>query len=135
MSFDAVKSALAHGGQHLGDLIWWTLAEAKIDSSALESIWTGAQLLPSFLPDPPTAEKAFKTAAREAALGHADRLIRLGKEDENEIIFAVVCETKHDDGSVTYQQETRVILDRRAETVSLDLAGHDLSGAMPIPLR
>jgi hypothetical protein len=42
-------------------LIWWTLAEAT-----LESIWAGAHLAPEFLPDPPTAEKALKAAVREA---------------------------------------------------------------------
>lgn len=64
MSFEAVKSVLAKGGQHLGDLIWWTLAEARISRSDLESIWAGAQLAPELLPEPPTAEKAIKLAAR-----------------------------------------------------------------------
>jgi hypothetical protein len=130
MTLDKITSALNQGGQHLGDIVYWTLAEARIDRSTLESIWTGAQLAPEFLPDPPTAEKALKAAVREAAVGQPDRLIRLGKEDEAEIVFAVVRETKHGDGSVTYQQETRVILDRRAETVSSDIAGHDLAAVI-----
>jgi hypothetical protein len=127
MSLDRIKSALATGGEHLGDLIWWTLAEARIDRSTLENIWSGAQLAPEFLPDPPTAEKALKAAVREAAVGQPDRLIRLGKENESEIVFAVVRETKHADGSVTYQQETRIVLDRNIESVSFDVAGHDLA--------
>lgn len=130
MTHDKLKSVLAKGGQHLGDLIWWTLAEARIDRSTLEKIWAGAQLAPEHLPDPPTAEKALKAAVREAAVGQPDRLIRLGKEDEAEVIFAVVRETKHDDGSVTYQQETRIILDRKAESVSSDVATHDLVGGI-----
>jgi hypothetical protein len=128
VTLDTLTSVLNQGGQHLGDLIWWTLAEARIDSSTLEKIWSGAQLAPEFLPDPPTAEKALKAAIREAATGQPDRLIRLGKEDETEIVFAVVRETKHGDGSVTYQQETRIMLDRKVESVSSDLAGHDLAG-------
>lgn len=28
MTLDKLTSALNQGGQHLGDLIWWTLAEA-----------------------------------------------------------------------------------------------------------
>jgi hypothetical protein len=127
MSLDSIKSVLATGGQHLGDLIWWSLAEARIDTTTLENIWAGARLAPEFLPEPPTAEKALKAAIREAATGQPDRLIRLGKEDEAEIVFAVVRETRHDDGSVTYQQETRIILDRRAESVSSDIPGHDLA--------
>jgi len=130
MTLDKLTSALNKGGQHLGDLIWWTLAEARIDRSTLENIWTGAQLAPEYLPDPPTAEKALKSAVREAAIGQPDRLIRLGKEDEAEIVFAVVRETKHADGSITYQQETRVILDRQVESVSFDIPGHDLAAVI-----
>lgn len=130
MTLDKITSVLNQGGQHLGDLIWWTLAEARIDRSALENLWARAQLAPEHLPDPPTAEKALKAAVREAAVGQPDRLIRLGKEDETEIVFAVVRETKHADGSVAYQQETRVILDRKAESVSSDVVGHDLAGVI-----
>ncbi|MBK9519682.1 MAG: hypothetical protein IPO09_20615 [Anaeromyxobacter sp.] len=130
MTFDKLTTVLNKGGQHLGDLIWWTLAEARIDRSTLENIWSGAQLAPEYLPDPPTAEKALKAAVREAAVGQPDRLIRLGKEDEAEIVFAVVRETKHTDGSISYQQETRVILDRKVESVSSDIVGHDLAGVI-----
>lgn len=130
MTLDKLTSALSKGGQHLGDIFYWTLSEARIDRSTLETIWSAAQLSPEHLPDPPTAEKALKAAIREAAVGQPDRLIRLGKEDEAEIVFAVVRETKHADGSITYQQETRIILDRKAETVSSDLSGHDLAGVI-----
>jgi hypothetical protein len=130
VTFDKLTSVLNQGGKHLGDLIWWTLAEASIDRSILKNIWAGAQLAPEHLPDPPTAEKALKAAVREAAVGQPDRLIRLGKENEAEIVFAVVRETKHGDGSVSYQQETRVILDRKVETVSSDIVGHDLAGVI-----
>ncbi len=132
MSLETVKAALLNGGQHLGDIAYWTLAEARIERSNLETIWAGAQLAPEYLPDPPTAEKALKAAVRETAIGQPDRLIRLGKEDEAEIVFAVVRETKHADGSVTYQQETRIILDRKAESVSSDHPGHDLATAIAI---
>jgi hypothetical protein len=132
MTFEKLTSALNQGGHHLGDLVWWTLAEARIDRSTLENIWAGAQLAPEHLPDPPTAEKALKAAVREAAVGQPDRLIRLGKEDDAEIVFAVVRETKRADGSVTYHQETRIILDRKAESVSSDLAGHDLATVISI---
>jgi hypothetical protein len=132
MTLEKLTSALSHGGQHIGDIVYWTLSEARIDRSTLEKIWSGAQLAPEFLPDPPTAEKALKVAVREAAIGQPDRLIRLGKEDEAEIVFAVVRETRHADGSVAYQQETRVILDRQAESVSSDDASHDLAGSIAV---
>lgn len=127
MTLDTIKSVLATGGKHLGDIVYWTLAEARIDRSALETIWNAAQLSPAMLPEPPTAEKALKTAVREAAVGQPERLIRLGLESEKEIVFAVVRETKHEDGSVSYMQETRVVLDRATERVTTDVPGHDIA--------
>lgn len=130
-ALERIRSTLASpGGEHVGDLIWWALAEARIDRPTLESIWATAQLPPEFLPEPPTADKALKLAVREAAVGQPDRLIRLGKEDEAEIVFAVVRERRHADGSISYQQETRVVLDRHTETVSSDIAGHDLGNVI-----
>jgi hypothetical protein len=115
---ERIKQNLNTGGHHLGDIVYWALAEARTNRSTLESIWASAQLDPAHLPEPPTAEKALKAAVREAAVGQPDRLIRLGKENEAEIVFAVVRETKHEDGSITYQQETRVILDRTSPPTS-----------------
>ena len=130
MSIDVVKSALSSAGEHLGDMLWWSLANARVDRVTLESLWASAGLSPEFLPEPPTAEKALKTAVRECAVGQADHLIRLGKEDSAEIVFAIVRETKHTDGSVTYTQEARVILDRAAERASTDQPGHSLAMAI-----
>ncbi len=126
MSLESLRSTLARGGPHLGDLVWWTLADARVDRLTLESVWASAKLDPALLPEPPTAEKTLKIAVREAALGQADRLIRLGREDETQIVFAVVRETRLRDGSVTYQQETRIVLDRRTEQVTCDEPAHDL---------
>ena len=123
---EQLKSVLAGGGAHIGDLLWWTLSNAAIDRSTLESQWASAALAAELFPEAPTAEKALRTAVREAALGQHDRLIRLGKESETEIVFAVVREAKHSDGSVTYAQETRIIFDRKVETVSSDLPDHEL---------
>jgi hypothetical protein len=49
-----------------------------------------------FLPNPPTAEKALKVAVREAAVGQPDRLIRLGKEGEAEIVFPILAQAGFD---------------------------------------
>jgi hypothetical protein len=127
MTHDKLKSVLAKGGQLLGTIVYWTLAEAKIDRSTLESIWTGANLAPEYLPDPPTAEKALKSAVREAAVGQSERLIRLGKEDEAQIVFAIVQEMKLTDGSLAHAQETRVVLDRKTETVTADQPENQLA--------
>ena len=128
---EQLKSVLA-GSAHLGDLLWWSLADAAIDRVSLESHWAAAGLAAELLPEPPTAEKAFKLAAREAALGQHDRLIRLGLEDQKQIVFAVVEERKHPDGSVSYAQETRILLDRAAEKVSADDQHHDIAKAVSL---
>lgn len=127
-ALERIKTTLARpGGEHLGDLIWWTLAEARLSRSTLEQIWTGASLDPAHLTEPPTAEKAIKAAARAAALGQDDRLIRLGLEDETSVVLTIVQETHHHDGSLTYQQEARVVLNRDSEKATTDSPGHDLA--------
>jgi hypothetical protein len=124
MSLEAVKSMLSTTGELLGTLLWWSLSDARIDRTALESLWLSAALSREHLPEPPTAEKALKTAVHDCALGQTGRLIRLGKEDLAEVVFAIVRESKHPDGSVSYSQEARVILDRTVERVSTDQPGH-----------
>ena len=129
-ALERIKSNLNTGGPHLGDLIWWGLADARVSRATLKQVWAGAGLDPAHLPEPPTPEKAMKLAARSAALGQADRLVRLGKEDEEELVFTVVREHREEDGSLTYSQEARVVLARRHETVSTDSPGHDLAEAI-----
>lgn len=53
MSLDKLTSVLNQGGEHLADLIWWTLGVRRIDRSALEAIWAAANLAAEFLPDAP----------------------------------------------------------------------------------
>jgi hypothetical protein len=130
-----LKSMLGNGGPHLGDLLWWTLSDAAIDRNTLESHWTTAALPRELLPEAPTAEKALKTAVRETQTGQHDRLIRLGKETEAEIVFAVVEEHKLPDGSVNYTQQTRIILDRAKEQVTSDDAGNDLARAVSVAFQ
>ena len=126
MTIDTLINVLATGGQHLGDLVWWSLAEAQVDRTTLETRWTTAGLAPEFLPEPPTPEKAFKLAAREAQVGQPDRLVRLAKDDEESLVFAVVHEQKHDDGTLIYNQEARVSLDHLTASVSTDEAEHEV---------
>ena len=124
---EKLKSVLAGGGAHLGDICFWSLSDAAIDRTSLESHWLSAGLAPELLPEASTAEKALKCAVREAAVGQHDRLIRLGRESEQAIVFAVVREQKLPDGSVSFTQETRIILDRKAEVLTYDDPAHDLA--------
>ena len=127
MSLDLIRSHTRSAGKHVGDLLWWTLSDARITRCTLESVWSNAGLAPELLPEPPTPEKALKTAIRESAVGQHDHLLRLGKEDENEIVFAVVRETRDTAGNVSLSQEARVRLDRNAPArLESDRASHDL---------
>ena len=127
MSIDIIRQALAEkAGPHLGDLIWWSLADARIDRATLESLWADTGLDSGLLPDAPSAEKAVKLAVREASVGASSHLIRLGKECDSEIIFNVVREDSHADGSLDYTTEARITLDCPREVCSSDCPGHDL---------
>jgi hypothetical protein len=121
---------LAGGGEHLGDMLWWALVDTRIARTQLESIWQGAGLPMRFLPEPASPEKALKMAARECATGQADRLIRLGVENDESIVFAIVREERDEAGNVTYQQEAKVVLDRVLKTVKADDPSHELAMAM-----
>lgn len=107
-------------------VIFWQLADARVDRATLESLWKGAGLDLALLPEEPTAERALKQAVREAQVGQRDRLIRLGLDTETEIVFAVVRESRDDNGNVTYHQEARVHLDRASEVITSDANSHDI---------
>jgi len=119
-----VAAALNTAGEHLGDLVWWNLADARIPRHVLERVWTGAGLDLALLPEPPSAEKAFKTAARECQVGKPDLLIRLGKDSESELVFALVRESRDGQGNVNHTQETRVTLQRASERLIADDPQH-----------
>jgi hypothetical protein len=69
MTIDTLINVLATGGQHLGDLVLWSLAEAQIDGKTLEEKWTPTGLPTELLPEPPTVEKAFTLAVQETQAG------------------------------------------------------------------
>jgi hypothetical protein len=121
-----IVTALNTGGTHLGDLNFWVLSDAAISRSELESKWKQTGLPHQLLPEPPTLEKAFKLAAREAAVGLGDRLIRLAVDDEATVVFAIVREEKHPDGTLTYTQEAKVGLEMLTGNMGTDAPFHDL---------
>ena len=73
MSLSLIRSHLQTAGEHVGDILWWTLEDARVTRGRLEEVWADAGLSPAFLPEPPTPEKALKTAVREAQAGQQDR--------------------------------------------------------------
>jgi hypothetical protein len=82
MSLSLIRSHIQTAGEHVGDMLWWTLENARISRDRLEEVWQSAGLSMSLLPEPPTPERALRTAVREAQVGHQGHLIRLGKEDD-----------------------------------------------------
>lgn len=122
-----IKKALSNGDEHLGDLIWWSLSDARIDREALVSIWNDASLPTELLPEPPAAEKAFKAAVKEAQVGQAGRLLRLAVETDAEIVYGVIREDRFGDGRLMYAQEARITLKRDRECVSADAPLHDIA--------
>jgi hypothetical protein len=130
-AIDSIIQALKTGGRHLGDLCFWQLAEASVDRATFEARWEAAGLDKALLPEPPTAEKALKVAAREAGVGQQtgqqSRLIRLAVENEENVTFAVVLEEKHPEtGTLTYTQEAKVALDRAFGNISSDRPSHEV---------
>lgn len=132
MTINTLINVLATGGQHLGDLVWWSLVEAQIDRAALAEKWTAAGLGPELLPEAPTLEKAFKLAVRETQVGLTDRLIRLAKDDEVELVFGVVKERRLDDGTLEYHQEARVALTHLTGNIVSDDPTHDAAAAIKV---
>jgi hypothetical protein len=130
MNLQRLRSVLGKGSQHLGDIVFWQLADARVDRATLESLWRDAGLDAVLLPEEPTAERALKQAVREAQVGQRDRLIRLGLDNEDEIVFAIVRESHDDAGNVTYVQEARVRLDRTSEAINSDVTSHDIVQAV-----
>jgi hypothetical protein len=130
MNLTKLQSVLAKGGHHLGDVIFWQLADARIDRTTLETLWKSAGLDLGLLPEEPTAERALKQAVREAQVGQRDRLIRLGLDTETEIVFAIVRERRDEQGNVSYHQEARVHLDRSTEAITADDHGHEIVKAV-----
>ncbi len=127
MSVEFIRSYTHSEGKHVGDLVWWTLADARVTRSTLEAVWSGAGLAEGLLPEPPTPEKSLRTAIREAQVGQHDHLLRLGKEDDAEIVFAVVAERRDGAGNVSLAQAARIRLDRsNPARLDSDRPGHDL---------
>ncbi|HJX53212.1 MAG TPA: DUF6744 family protein, partial [Polyangia bacterium] len=123
---DLIRRNTNHGGQPLGDLLWWELAAASVNRPDLVKLWVQGGLPTELLPEEPTAEKAFKTAARETQVGHPDRLFRLAMENEQEIVIGIVNELRDGTGGLIYIQEARVTLERQAGKLVSDQPRHDL---------
>jgi hypothetical protein len=100
--------------------LWWELAAASVNRPDLVKLWVQGGLPTELLPEEPTPEKAFKTAARETQVGHTDRLLRLAKDDELEVVFGIVNEQRDGNGGLEYHQQARITLDRQTGNLLSD---------------
>jgi hypothetical protein len=126
VDLNRLRSVLSKSGHHLGDVVFWQLADARVDRSTLEALWQNAGLDIGLLPDEPTAERSLKQAVRDAAVGQRELLIRLGLDSETELVFAVVRERRDESGNVTFVQEARLHLDRSTEALTSDVHSHPI---------
>jgi hypothetical protein len=117
---EVIKRHTNHGGQPLGDLLWWELTAASVSRPDLIKLWVQGGLPTELLPEAPTAEKAFKTAVRETQVGHPDRLLRLAVENGLEIVFGVVSEERDGAGGLVYHQQARITLSHQSECIRSD---------------
>jgi hypothetical protein len=119
-ALELIRNTLVRDTPHLGDIVWWTLADARTPRADLERVWRDAGLPAEYLPESPSSDRSLKVAMRDTQVIHSDRLLRLAKADDSEIVFAVVREYRPGDGTCSYVQEARIGLDRRADVVSSD---------------
>jgi hypothetical protein len=125
-AIELIRQTLSAGDEHLGDLVWWSLAGARIERHLLEKIWSAAGLAADLLPEPPTLERSFKAAVKESQAGHPDLLLRLAVEDEEQIAFGVVKEHRQGDGTLSYTQQARVVLARATGLLTADAPHNDV---------
>jgi hypothetical protein len=103
-------------GEHLGDIVYWALADADVQRSVLEQRWVSAGLDPKMLPEAQTPDKALRLAVRAAStnLG-ANRqgtLVRPTVDSANALIYAVVEEGHDASGNYFSTQKALVMLDK-----------------------
>ena len=123
---DLIRHHTNRGGEPLGDLLWWELVNATVPRPMLQKFWVQSALPTELLPEPPSTEKTFKIAAKEAQVGHPDRLLRLAKEDEHEIVYGLVSEKRDGSGGLTYEQQARITLLRGNDSVTSDAPTNDM---------
>jgi hypothetical protein len=84
MTLERITSALDKGGEPLGDLVGWELADANTPVHQLKDRWSQEDLDPALLPEAPTPRKALKVAAQRvnARLGDDLRVEVVDEGDE-----------------------------------------------------
>ena len=136
-NFASLKKAASANGEHLGDVIWWTLSSADVKRSVLETKWLAAGLDKEFLPEPQTPDKAMRLAVKAAGVGAGSQkqgmLIRPTVDNKTSLIYAIVREGHDEAGNYFSSQQALVMLDKSNPTnitISTDNPGNDVAGTI-----
>lgn len=124
-----IEKALDRGGSLLGHMVWWALADARIDATTFKALWTGAGLDAKLLPDTGGPARALKEAGALTVRGHEHHLFRFAAETATHTIYAVVREDPDGVGTNRYVQEAQVAVDG-AGTFTSDQPAHDIVQAV-----
>jgi hypothetical protein len=125
-----VSDAMNKGGNLLGHMLWWTLADVRVDATAFKAAWTNAGLTEKYLPETPGADRALRIAGTRAVNGNTDAngtiLFRFATKTPTHSIFNIVRERKDADGKGNngYDQIAQISVDA-AGTVASDHPTND----------
>jgi hypothetical protein len=123
MSNAQVRSAeqvaqLTAKGTFQGDVLWWSLRDVELPAEEFKKAWVAAGLSEAALPEMPTPLRVIKNAGQEVFQGELARGLlfrQVVKRDDGSVIFAIVREEPHADGTVTYAQEAKVMVDAQGK--------------------
>jgi hypothetical protein len=113
-------AAITSGAEILGDLVWWSLSDARIGRSELLNIWGAAGLDIALIPPEPSGEKAIRTAVKDASVRLDGLIIRPVLHTPETISFAIVREVQGQNGVLSHSHEASVSYDRKGDRFAID---------------
>lgn len=125
-----IQAATANGGEHLGDLVCWSLPDATIKAAAFKDAWVKGGLDEAVLPETPTAYRALVDAASQAVRGAEGYEYEPAGKDQGESILAVMKVEILSPGKVKSTQEARVAVDALSGQFLTDDAKHPVVKAI-----
>jgi len=117
---------------HIGDAVFWTVRENRIDPSELRNAFQETDLPKNVIPKDPTPEIAFRRAIDKAKLKHAQRgfnrsqdrsedyLLRKISETHEAIVWAVVKESCVLDDTATERRNSKTLEYETLDKITLD---------------
>ncbi len=104
-----IAKLTASNGEHVGDILWWSLAEARVPVAKLAALWRAEGMDIGLLPEVPSNEKAMKVAKALVQTGKAVTL-KFTKDDDDELHLVIIEYRQVGDGDVDPVQVNKVVL-------------------------